>query len=196
MTVLLSGIAKGSDYFWIHEGYQRGYKTVGYSFAKHKGNGTAYYETVVEVDSSLKTKHEFEYLNSTIISAAKALNKNIPSNEYVYKLIYRTAKMLFDCSLVKGDELLLGVGSYINGLVTGGTGWTVELCKIIRPDARILFYDQNKNQWLDLNNDGLPIETPTLINGKNILVGTREITSAGVEAIREVFDKTKDMEKQ
>ena len=74
--------------------------------------------------------------------------------------------------------------------VDGGTGYAVQMA--INNSKPVVVFDLNDNQWKEWDynlNIWQSIDTPILT--KNFAgIGTREITQAGVNAIREVYQKT------
>lgn len=75
-------------------------------------------------------------------------------------------------------------------IVAGGTGWTVEMG--IQKNIPTHVFDMSTNMWYRWYSAVelfLPISTPALMQ-TFAGIGSRELTEAGVQAIRNVYEKT------
>jgi hypothetical protein len=69
--------------------------------------------------------------------------------------------------------------------VKGGTGWAVELGKLFnRP---ISVFDQDRNQWFSWQNSGWVEDLPKVEHPTFVGTGTRNLTAAGEQAIKDLF---------
>jgi hypothetical protein len=75
-------------------------------------------------------------------------------------------------------------------IVAGGTGWAVEMA--IQKGKPVHVFDMNRNQWYKWDtfaNKFVQEETPKLTQSF-AGIGSRELTEAGIQAIRDVYNKT------
>ena len=97
---------------------------------------------------------------------------------------------------VKNADAVFAIGTVADNdyEVCGGTGWAVQMA--IDSNKPVFVYEQNKNSWYTWI-DSLPgtpgffspCSTPSLT--QNFAgIGTREITQDGIQAIRDVYEKT------
>ena len=88
----------------------------------------------------------------------------------------------------KGDEKSADPRVLLKYAVQGGTGYAVEMA--IQAGKPVYLFDQQRNQWYkNINDEWSKSDVPTLTS--NFAgIGTREITEAGKQAIREVYEKT------
>lgn len=74
-------------------------------------------------------------------------------------------------------------------IVAGGTGWAVEMA--IQKDIDVNVYDVNTNQWylwMDLTNS-FEYESVPLLTKQFTGIGSRNLTSQGIQAIVDVYEK-------
>ena len=141
-------------------------------------------------------------LNAEYEQVAAEINRNVLSEDtYAGKLVRRdmmqadkadavfaigTYTMVRDYS--KPDNTTdptKSVHSY-KPQVNGGTAYAVQ--RALQRGIPVYFFDQNSNKWLDLITFK-SIDTPRLTQHAAV-IGTREITDTGKEAIRNVFKET------
>jgi len=99
---------------------------------------------------------------------------------------------------VKMSDGIFAISSLVKNskrLVSGGTGWAVQMA--IDNNKYVYVFDQELNKWFQYNyayGEFSECEMPTLTN--NFAgIGTREINKNGENAIEEVYKKTKDLSK-
>ena len=78
--------------------------------------------------------------------------------------------------------------------VTGGTGYAIEMA--IQAGKPVYVFDQSRNRWFkNINGEWSTSEVPTLT--PNFAgIGTRQIQQNGINAIRDVFEKTFNTKQQ
>lgn len=104
---------------------------------------------------------------------------------------------------VKNADAVFAVGRLASQTqVDGGTGWAVQMA--IDAGKPVYVFDQSRGRWyayrqqtdlLGNSTGGVFVETETPILTKNFAgIGTRDLNDAGREAIRQVYEKTKNGE--
>ena len=105
-----------------------------------------------------------------------------PSNAYVRTLLQRNYYQ------VVNSDAVFAIGNIAGNIVEGGTGWAVQMA--IDQGKPVYVFNQKDNNWYTYSN-GKFIQTSTPVLTKNFAgVGTREITEAGKNAIKAVYEKT------
>lgn len=191
-----SGGAQGADIAWDNIGKEFGFVNNKHYFTGEKGpqnapNGN----TKVEEDS-------LEYQEGKV-EAAKAA---AVTYGYQYGAM-KDARLIRNWSQVKNADAVFAIGTIVGVgkplfpnipndtrlakvvAVTGGTGYAVQMA--INNNKPVYIFDQSTNQWAK-NIDGVwsrMTEIPTLT--KNFAgIGSRNITQAGKDAIKTVFENT------
>ena len=72
--------------------------------------------------------------------------------------------------------------------VKGGTGWGVELAKFFNRPVSV--FDQDKERWYSWSGGHWEESEPTIPDGPFAATGTRNLTAAGREAIRDLFERS------
>jgi len=95
---------------------------------------------------------------------------------------------------VKYSDAVFAISKIENNKVSGGTGWACAMCVLI--DKPLYVFDQEKEQWFFWNDNHFEVcVTPTLT--ENFAgIGTREINNAGISAIRNLYQKTKNKKRK
>ena len=169
---------KSADLVWEDIGEEYGVKTKAYSFSGHK-HGSKSPVTL--------TKEQLKEADTHLITAARGLNKRYYGTEgYITNLLRR------NWFQVKNADTIFAVGQLITGrtVVEGGTGWAVQMA--IDNNKSVYVYDQITNGWYSYSTENKQfIESAVPVLTKNSAgIGTREISSEGIQAIRGVFEAT------
>ena len=170
--VLHSGGAKGSDQM---------FSIIGEEFGLIKFNH--YWYGKMNPYSKLTDKisdDDYQEGIHKIYEVNKILNrKNI--DKYMYLLARNWCQ-------VKYSDATYAIGKIKNNKVQGGTGYAAHLT--ILEDKPVYVYEQNKKQWYFWHEKSFEVcVTPVLV--KDFAgIGTREINDDGVQAIRNVYEKT------
>lgn len=175
-----SGGCPGADMTWEVAGEEYGVITHAYSFLGHIQYGK---HPVILNDAQLAEGLVRVQVAAT--SLKRQVNK-LPN--YILNLLCR------NWFQVKNADAVYAIGKFMDGrnkTVSGGTGWAVQMA--VDSDKPIYFYDQVSTAWYQYDyikrEFVLYNDVPTLT--KNFAgVGTREITSSGMGAIIEVYNKT------
>lgn len=163
-----SGGAIGSDSYWDEIGQQYGVQSNHYYHGQKTPKGN------VEI-----TEEQFEEGKQHVLKANETLHRK---PEKYMDLLARNYIQ------VKNADAIFAVGHLKNGIVDGGTGWAVQMA--IDDGKPVYVYDQERDRWYS-NIDGqwresdIPILTPNFAG-----IGTRQINTKGVNAIKTVYNKT------
>jgi hypothetical protein len=181
MSLLLSGGADGADYEWGLAALEKGHDVIHWSFAGHKSKDPEH--------THILTQDELLEADDRLLFANKSIRRQWPAKDnYINNLLRRnwyqvaTAESLYAVSTLKKDGSVLGVN--------GGTAWGIQLfLDRVGPRAKIYFFDQYKNQWF-VWDDGWEKEQIIYIpppSGVYAAIGTRNLNSDGLAAIKEIF---------
>lgn len=171
---LHSGGAVGSDTVWDTVGKLFGLGNSAHYFGAGnktpKGNTPLTAEQLAKADPALKKANE-------------SLGRRYPpSSAYVRTLLQRNYYQ------VANSDAVFAIGNIAGNIVEGGTGWAVQMG--IDQGKPVYVFNQKDNNWYTYSN-GKFIQTDTPVLTKNFAgVGTREITEAGKNAIKAVYEKT------
>jgi hypothetical protein len=175
-----SGGAEGSDMAWEVAGISYGVLTIAYSFPGHTQYGANPY--IMDTDELNEGWKACEIAAKTL---RRPLNK-VKTN-YVKNLFCR------NWFQVKYADAIFAIGTMVNGsnkLVTGGTGWAVQMA--VDNEKQVYLFEQNKLKWMEYNTlhkeffeCDIPTLTPDFAG-----IGTRKITDDGLQAILNVYEST------
>ena len=178
-----SGGAKGSDTMW---------QTIGSEF------GLGLQVNYRPEDLQKLNDEEFEECEKAYLSCIKILKRPfMVAHEYVGKLLrrdymqVRSAKAVFAIGMIIENKQPDSRG-YINKsgkqIISGGTGYAVEMG--IQMNKPVYVFDQIKNQWFKWNGLIFEMCEVPVLTKKYAGIGTREINSNGLKAIKEIYQKT------
>ena len=89
----------------------------------------------------------------------------------------------------RGDHLFTVGWIQDDGTVKGGTGWGVELAKFFHRQLHV--FDQDKERWFVWEGGSFKEDAePTIPDRPFSATGTRNLTEAGSNAIRELFERS------
>ena len=175
-----SGGALGADMEWDRMGEKFGIaESKHYYIEGHKtpkGNSPIRIEDKMEADEKLK-------------AANITLKRTYPtSKEYVNDLLRRNWWQ------VKNADAIFAISTITNNKVDGGTGWAVHMG--IAENKPVHVFDQKVKKWFTWNGNSF-VETAVPVLTKNFAgIGTRKLLAAGVQAIEDVYTKTKGFSKE
>lgn len=184
-NILLSGGAKGADTEFGKCASKAKHQVVHWTFDGHKATPrTNLYK--------LTTDH-LQSVDSYVIRASKSLKRNFPSkSEHTNNLLRRNYYQ------VKWSESVYAISSFTQDSsllkVNGGTAWACqmyvdrflydqepfELCKLY-------LFDQGSNKWYQWRRIWGEIDIPPTPFGVYAGIGTRDITNAGIAAIKSLY---------
>ena len=179
--VLHSGGAIGADITWEIIGRRFGLTEFNHYFIEG-------YKTT-KGNASIKMTDELQkVIDADLIKANKSLKRSYPTrNAYVNNLLRR------NWFQVARSESVFAISKIENGLVSGGTGWAVQMA--IDKGIDVFCFCQLAKRWhKHVNGFWIVIEAPTLT--ENFAgIGTREINEDGIKAIEDVYNKTFNIKK-
>lgn len=174
--VLHSGGAIGADITWEITGRRFGLTEFNHYFIEG-------YRTPKGNASIKMTDELMKVIDKDLVKANKSLKRSYPTrNAYINNLLRR------NWFQVANSDSVFGISRIENNLVSGGTGWAVQMA--IDKGIDVFVFCQLAKKWYKYTNGfWLSTETPTLTN--NFAgIGTREIDTDGIKAIEEVYEKT------
>jgi hypothetical protein len=185
-----SGGAEGSDTYWEKIGEEFGVKTNAYSYK------TKYHQSPNKVEIS---DEDYEDGVKEIKRANIILNR--------YKIDKFMNLLARNWAQVKYSNQVFAIGQIVNPgqkgsrgyasrakyqSVDGGTGWAISMS--IQNKKDIYVYDQIKLKWFRwsyLSMSFIELEETPKIKTQNFAgIGTRQINSSGIKAIKDVYLKT------
>jgi hypothetical protein len=173
---LHSGGALGADITWEIIGRRFGLTEFNHYFIEG-------YKTT-KGNASIKMSDKLEkVIDTDLIRANKTLKRSYPTrNAYVNNLLRR------NWFQVNKSDSVFAISRIENDLVSGGTGWAVQMA--IDKGVNVFVFCQLNKKWHTYSSGSWIItETPTLT--ENFAgIGTREIDESGKQAIEEVYKKT------
>lgn len=179
--VLHSGGAIGADITWEIIGRRFGLKEFNHYFIEG-------YKTTKGNASISMTDELQKVIDADLIKANKSLKRSYPTrNAYVNNLLRR------NWFQVARSNSVFAISRIENGLVSGGTGWAVQMA--IDKGIDVFCFCQLVKKWHKYTNGfWIVTETPTLT--ENFAgIGTREIDESGIKAIEDVYSKTFNIKK-
>ena len=171
-----SGGAPGADMTWEVEGNYYGIKTIAYSFQGHTQKGK---------NPRILTITELEEGYQHVLEANKSLKRRPEyTPRYIKGLLSR------NWFQIKNSETVFAVGKFMidHKLVSGGTGWAVQMA--IDNKKPTFVFDQDNNKWNKFNyekNEFEAIDYIPKLTENFAGVGTREINENGVNAIQTIL---------
>ncbi len=185
MNLCLSGGAKGADVQWGMCAGMAGHHVIHWSFAGHKS-------LAPEVETVRLTQEQLDMANDAIKVAAPSLKKYPPKDKFVKSLIQRNFYQITESSSV------YAVSTIQDDLVQGGTAWAVQMF-LDRTDIEThacYVFDQNTSSWFSWSDETqywTAIEKPPTPQGIWAGIGTRDLTTEGKNAIRELLGYVKPL---
>jgi len=184
-----SGGAVGSDTEWEVIGQEFGVKTRAYSFKTPK------HESVNKVEIS---EEDYKEGVEEINKANKWLNR-YGIHKYMNLLARNWSQVKYSDEVIaigyivkKGEKNPKGY--YNKGkfdMVDGGTGYACQMA--INHQRPVYVFDQIRDKWFRWSYSSLcymECRCPKITHQNFAGIGTREIKPNGIQAIRDVFDKT------
>jgi hypothetical protein len=185
-----SGGAQGADTFWEESGALYGVKTKAYSYKTPKHT----------------SPNKVEISDNDYIEGVKEINKaNKWLNRYgIHKYMNLLAR---NWAQVKYSEQIFAIGTIVKpgdknssgyynkgkyDIVDGGTGYAVMMG--INNKKEVFVFDQVKDKWFRWSYSTMQFvemkNTPEIGSKDFAGIGTREIKPNGIQAIRNVYEKT------
>ena len=181
-----SGGARGADLEWTKAALDAGWKMTIFSF---RGHDRAV-PTHERCDVKEVSQEDLNLMLVHVKDVRTFIKRNLPAREYPRNLILR------DAYTVKDAEALYAVGIIKDGMVEGGTGFSVYQhlywTTMVGTPANVWVFDMLTAKWYqyDTENEWSLADVPPTKHTATspcALIGSREITPAGTEAIRQFF---------
>ncbi len=90
--------------------------------------------------------------------------------------------------VTRGDHLFAVGWIQSDGTIKGGTGWGVELAKFF--NRAVSVFDQEQERWFTWRDGRWQEDEPEIPDHPFSATGTRNLTDAGCEAIRDLFERS------
>lgn len=139
------------------------------------------------IDTSLPRDKDLEPYRTQTIAVGRALGRTFPtSNTYIDDLLMRNIKA------ASKTHAIYAVGYLDNeGRIAGGTAWAC-MAMIARhdPTDALYFFDQGTNSWMRWNEVSftkLGADMPPKPRDTWLGIGSRDLSSAGLNAIRTLW---------
>jgi len=171
--------------------YSGGHKGAETEFGKH-----AQIWGIKEVNYSFEG-HIAERTRNLLVLSQEELKKGDISMEIVSKRMGRTyAKTDKIRKVIQSIFHMVNSGYQIfamgwiqpDNTVKGGTGWGVELAKLFNRPVSV--YDQDLKAWFSWKDNKWVADTPVISDKSFAGTGTRNITIDGIQAIKELFERS------
>lgn len=176
-NVCLSGGADGADLQWGMCAGKAGHNVIHWSFNGHRSRAPD--AELVRLDDE-----QLALADLPVKRAAKALSKYPPRNSWAANLIRRNYYQ------VAWADSVYAIASIKDNVVQGGTGWAVAMFIDLHPhNLNCFVYDQIVNSWFQWNGSiWCKIDSPPKPSGVWAGIGSRELTIAGKNNIRELLE--------
>jgi len=171
--ILHSGGANGADYQW---------EFVGREFGLTNFNHYWYYKP----NPHSKPKDQIsdsDYEEGCLM--VQEVNKKYLRRKGIEKYMHLLAR---NWAQVKYSDTIFAIGTLYGNMVNGGTAYATFMGIIV--EKPLYVYEQYKKQWYFWHEKSFEVcVTPVLV--KDFAgIGTREINDDGIQAIRNVYEKT------
>lgn len=159
--VCLSGGADGADLFWGDMASEMGHDVVHFSFAGHRTRAPT--GTICVLDD-----HHLSLARPHLTAANRTLGRRVPTSGYVSNLLKRNFYQ------VESSESLYAISRVIDGSISGGTAWAVQMFLDMEKRPAYVF-DPCLSRWLEFDDGWKAIEKPPKPSGIWTGIGSRKI---------------------
>lgn len=182
MNECFSGAADGADLLFNQLATNAGHKVTNFTFSNQKYHGDP-------KDRVILTMMQLRGADKMIKRANEILQRKFPTrSEYVNDLIRRNYYQVLNAERIYGTQTIT------DGLVDGGTGFTVTM-GILMGIPEVYIFETSVNTWMKWEGDLTGDRKWYMINGdvpkpygKYAGIGAREITPEAVIAIKELYN--------
>ncbi len=169
---LFSGGLKGAEATFGEIAEEMGIKEVVYTFEGHKLSR--------DKNSTVLSQEELERGDISMELASRMLNRTYYETDKIRKVLQTIFHM------VNSGHQVFVIGTIQeDGSVKGGTGWAVELAKMFNRPLHV--YDQPVKKWFTWK-EGWQEDTPKIEYDTFVGSGTRYLSDAGRDAIKQLFE--------
>lgn len=172
---------QSSDLVFEDIGHEFGVKTRSYSFKGHDTGSRKEYQVNTDDKKYAETLAEADV---QYVLAAAALGKHETNKPYVRNMMLRNWFQVKHADAIFAVGKLVGQGTQVDG----GTGYAVQMA--INNNKPVYVFNQNNNKWYKWEGSGFELTDTPILTPNFAGIGTRDITDAGVEAIRTLFKRT------
>jgi len=173
-----SGGANGADSYWDEIGREFDFNNHIHYWYKKMNPKSEPQHQVTEEDY-LEGVKMIERANLTL------------KRQHIYNYMHLLAR---NWSQVKYSDSIYAIGFLQKNMksVKGGTGWAIQMS--IESEKETYIFDQDKEKWFywDYNDVKFLTCVTPLLTKKYAGIGTRNISIKGIDAIRNVYKKTKN----
>lgn len=171
-VTLYSGGHRGTETEFGQQAEKFGLNEINYSFEGH--------QPVREKGLTILSPEELQKGDISMEIVSLRMNRKYSRSNKIRKVIQSIFHM------VNSGLQIFAVGwIQPDDTVKGGTGWAVELGKLFnRP---LCVFDQERNQWFSWQNNQWLEDLPKITHPTFVGTGTRNLTPAGEEAIKDLF---------
>lgn len=174
-VTLYSGGHRGTETEFGQQAEKFGLNEINYSFEGH--------QPVREKGLTILTPEELKKGDISMEIVSLRMNRKYSRSNKIRKVFQSIFHM------VNSGLQIFAVGwIQPDDTVKGGTGWAVELGKLFnRP---LCVFDQERNQWFSWQNNKWVEDLPKVTHPTFVGTGTRNLTAAGEQAIKDLFARS------
>jgi len=178
-TTLYSGGAAGSEASFGAAAESHGLAEVTFSFEGHKPERLRGLRVLSAEDLALR--------DVSVQYVTKLMDRSYPG--HADEGNFRALIQSICWQVISGQEVFV-VGEILPDLtVRGGTGWGAEFAKLC--DKPLFVFDQQRLAWFRWElGQWSPVRNPAISKARFTGTGTRDLTTAGRQAISELFDRS------
>lgn len=181
-NICLSGGAAGADIAWGVAAKGRGHSVVHWSFVGHKASLTD--------DVYILTEQQLKMADDSLTQANKSLKRWWPTNKpWIDNLLRRNYWQIVSCESVYAVSIFNKDKSLLK--VNGGTAWALQMyvdrCLFENINPNMYLFEQNEEGWYSWKNRWEKILLPPIPSGIYAGIGTRQLSSNGLNAILDVY---------
>lgn len=176
-NLCLSGGAEGADLQFGMTAGHAGHSVIHWSFKDHKTYAP-------EQEVVILTPDQLDAADEHCKQASLTLKKYYPPKSvYVKNLLRRNWYQ------VAAAERVYAVSTIVNGIVEGGTSWATQMFidRFNGESCECYVYDQLEEKWFKWNGVWEAVESPPAPFGVYAGIGTRNLNTAGKQAIRSLM---------
>lgn len=175
LVTLYSGGHKGAETEFGKHAETWGIKEVNYTFEGHKVERT--HNLVVLTPEELeKGDISMEIVSTRMGRTYSKANKIRKVIQSIFHMV-NNGYQVFTIGWIQPDNT-----------VKGGTGWGVELAKLFNRPVSV--YDQDRKAWFSWKDNNWIEDTPVITDKTFAGTGTRNISDDGIQAIKDLFERS------
>jgi hypothetical protein len=176
--ICLSGGAPGADLQWGLYAHAAGHTVIHWSFSGHRTKAPPGERVILPSDLLVRADPFLEVANRTL------------KRQFPCRTAYATNLLRRDYFQVVWSEAVYAVGDIKDGVIVGGTAWTVQMFLDRFPDAlsvEAYFFDQQRCQWFGCHRGWVAIDPPPQPHGTWAGIGSRDLRPSGKTEIHRLL---------